>query len=384
MRVAVVAETFLPQMNGVTHSLLRILDHLAERGDEAVVLAPHAKDQPREVNGFEVVSLPSMALPSYRDVRLATVGVPRLARILERFSPDVVHLASPFVLGWQAVRASVSLRIPTVSVFQTDVPAYAERYGIPAAHALLWDHVRRLHDRSTLTLAPSTSAMTMLHDHGVERVSLWGRGVDGERFAPTKRDQALRRSWAPEGERIVGYVGRLAAEKQVEDLRVLADLPNTSLVIVGDGPLRSTLETVLPNARFVGFLSGDELARAVASFDVFVHPGESETFGQTIQEALASGVPVVATGRGGPLDLVDSSRTGWLYTPGDLLELRLRVADLTGDEAKRVAFGQAARWSVESRTWPRLCAQLIRHYETARTSAAIDHGRSPMSRWVHG
>jgi phosphatidylinositol alpha 1,6-mannosyltransferase len=380
MRVAVVAETFLPQMNGVTHSLLRVLDHLAQRGDDALVLAPGAARQPRTVSGFPVVPLPSLSLPSYRDVRLATVGVARLTGLLRRFSPDVVHLASPFVLGWQGVRAAEALGIPSVSVYQTDVPAYASRYGIPQAEPALWKHVRRLHARSTVTLAPSVSAMTILAEHGVQRLSLWGRGVDSERFAPARRDDDLRRSWAGPGERIVGYVGRLAAEKQVADLRVLQDLPGVRLVIVGDGPLRRQLEAALPRARFLGFLTGERLASAMASFDVFVHPGESETFGQTIQEAMASGVPVVATGKGGPLDLVDSSRNGWLYRPGDLADLRARVADLTGDDAKRRAFSLAARRSVESRSWPTLCARLIEHYESAVATGAVDLRRTAVPR----
>jgi phosphatidylinositol alpha 1,6-mannosyltransferase len=373
MRVAVIAETFLPQMNGVTHSLLRILDHLAQRGDEAVVLAPGAEQQPTTVRGFPVVPLPALPLPSYPEVRLATVSVARLTRMLRRFAPDVVHLASPFVLGWQGVKAAETLGIPTVSVYQTDVPAYASRYGVPGAEPALWSHVRRLHTRSTLTLAPSASTMALLADHGVERLALWGRGVDNVRFAPEKRSEALRSAWAEPGERIVGYVGRLAAEKQVDDLRILQDLPGVRLVIVGDGPLRPKIEAALPSARFLGFLTGEDLARAMASFDVFVHPGESETFGQTIQEAMASGVPVVATGKGGPLDLVDSSRNGWLYRPGDLTDLRARVADLTGDEAKRRAFAHAARRSVEPRSWPRLCAQLIEHYDAAH--AALTGGR---------
>ncbi|WP_411720670.1 glycosyltransferase family 4 protein [Mycetocola sp.] len=380
MRVAVIAETFLPQMNGVTHSLLRVLDHLAQRGDDVLVLAPGADEQPTTVSGFPIVPLPSFALPSYRDVRLATVGVPRLTKILRRFAPDVIHLASPFVLGWQGVRAAEALGIPTVSVYQTDVPAYAARYGVPAAEPMLWNHVRRLHARSTMTLAPSASAMTLLAEHGVERLSLWGRGVDSARFSPERRDEELRSSWAAPEERVVGYVGRLAAEKQVDDLRVLQDLPGVRLVIVGDGPLRETLEAALPAARFLGFLTGDRLARALASFDVFVHPGESETFGQTIQEAMASGVPVVATGRGGPLDLVDSSRNGWLYRPGDLADLRGRVADLTGDDAKRRAFALAARRSVEFRSWPRLCARLVGHYEEALVAGAVDHRRLPVAR----
>jgi phosphatidylinositol alpha 1,6-mannosyltransferase len=380
MRVAVVAETFLPQMNGVTHSLLRILDHLDQRGDDVLILAPGSDHQPTTVSGFPVVPLPSIALPSYRDVRLATVAVSRLTRVLRRFAPDVLHLASPFVLGWQGVRAAEALGIPTVSVYQTDVPAYAARYGVPAAEPVLWNHVRRLHARSTVNLAPSASAMTLLAEHGVERLSLWGRGVDSVRFAPVKRDNDLRSGWAAPGERVVGYVGRLAAEKQVDDLRVLQDIPGVRLVIVGDGPLRGTLEAALPAATFLGFLTGDRLASAMASFDVFVHPGESETFGQTIQEAMASGVPVVATGKGGPLDLVDSSRNGWLYRPGDLGDLRARVADLTGDDAKRRAFALAARRSVESRSWPEMCARLIGHYEAALTAGAVDLRRTPVGR----
>lgn len=370
MRVAVVAESFLPHMNGVTHSLLRVVDHLAERGDDVVVIAPQAPATPTALRGYPVTSLPAFSLPSYPNVRLAAGGIPPLSRILRSFRPDVVHLASPFVLGWRAVRAAERLGVPTVAVYQTDVPAYANRYGFPSAESLLWEQMRRIHGRATLNLAPSGYALTQLAEHGIPRTRLWVRGVDAERFSPARRDESWRHRFAPGGERIIGYVGRLATEKQVQDLRILTDIPGTRLVIVGDGPQRSRLQRLLPHAVFLGFLSGAELATAVAGFDVFVHPGESETFCQTIQEAMASGVPVVATGRGGPVDLVDSSRTGWLYRPGDLAEFRERVADLTGDETKRVAFGVAARAAVEPRTWKSVCGALIGHYSSAIESLA--------------
>jgi len=363
VKVALLAESFLPHMNGVTHSLLQVLRHLERRGHDALVIAPRSGPLDHTLYGAEAVLLPSMPLPSYPDVRVTLASAHRLAAAMRAHDADVVHLASPFVLGWRGVLAAESLGIPTVAVYQTDIPAYAERYGVPGAVPALTRHLGRLHRRATLTLAPSTSALDRLTSVGVERLRLWRRGVDTERFAPERRSADWRREIAPGGEIIVGYVGRLAPEKQVEDLRVVAKLPGVRLVVIGDGPSRPALERLLPSAHFAGFLGGDELARAMASLDVFVHPGESETFCQTVQEALASGVPVVATGRGGPLDLVQSSVNGWLYRPGDLEDLRDRVRDLTGDDAKRRAFGDRARESVAGRGWARVGDELLGHYE---------------------
>lgn len=367
VRVALVAETFLPQMNGVVGSLLHTLRHLQSQGHETLVIAPRHDEhpEPNALSGAELALLPSIPTPGYPELRLTVTSAVRLTAILREFAPDVVHLASPFLLGWQALRAAESLGIPTVAVYQTDVPGYAERYGIPGLAPTFARHVSRIHRRATLTLAPSTSAMTELESLGVTRLRRWTRGVDGVRFHPGRRDEAWRRSVAPGGDLLIGYVGRLAPEKQVADLAALAGIPGTRIVIVGDGPDRAAIEHLMPDAVFLGFLSGDRLARAVASFDLFVHPGENETFCQTVQEALASGVPVVATGRGGPVDLVQSSRTGWLYRPGDLDDLRARVLDLVGDDAKRRAFSAVARESVAHRTWARLGDELLVHYRSA-------------------
>lgn len=363
VKVALLAESFLPHMNGVTHSLLQVLRHLERRGHEALVVAPRSGPIDQTLYGARSVLLPSMPLPSYPEVRVTLASTNRLATILRDHDADVVHLASPFVLGWRGVLAAETVDIPSIAVYQTDIPSYAERYGVPGAAPALTRHLGRLHRRAELTLAPSTSALDRLESLGVERVALWRRGVDTERFAPDRRSDAWRSAVAPNGEIVVGYVGRLAPEKQVEDLGALMDLPGVRVVIVGDGPDRAALERRLPAAHFAGFLDGDDLARAMASFDVFVHPGESETFCQTVQEAMASGVPVVATGAGGPLDLVRSSVDGWLYRPGDLAELRSRVLDLTGDHAKRRAFSVRAREAVAGRGWDVLGDELIDHYE---------------------
>ena len=388
VRIIVVAETFLPQMNGVVNSVLQMVRHLRERGHEVLVIAPGTVADPPSaevLHGAGLELLRSVPLPRYAEVRLTFVSPARLTSIMQRFAPDVVHLASPFILGWQALKAADALGIPTVAVYQTDIPGYARRYGIGAAAASLTRHLAKVHRTASLTLAPSSAAMDEIARLGVSSLKLWARGVDGVRFHPSRRSGDVRRRLASRGEVVIGYVGRLAPEKQVDDLRVLGDIPNSRLVIVGDGPSRAALEAQLPQARFLGFLGGDALADVVANFDVFVHPGENETFCQTIQEALASGVPVVATGVGGPVDLVQNSRTGWLYRPGDLDDLRLRVIDLVGDKVKRRAFGRAARASVAHRTWSGLGDELLAHFrELAPGATPVDRAAPPrvVSRYV--
>ena len=369
-------ESFLPHMNGVTGSVLQILRHLERHGHEARVYAPAAADMPRMIGHARVEAIPSVALPGYRTVRVGTSSTHRLSASLARFAPDVVHLASPFALGWRGALAAERIGVPAVAAYQTDVAAYAARYGVSLTTALAEAHIARLHRRATLTLAPSSESEEQLARLGVDRVRRWGRGVDAERFHPDRRLGAWEHR--ADAEAVVGYVGRLAPEKQVEDLRALADLPGVRLVIVGDGPSRPRLESLLPDAVFLGHLSGPELAQAMASFDVFVHPGESETFGQTLQEAHASGIPVVATGRGGPLDLVRQGIDGWLYRPGDLEDLRERVRDLAGDVRKRQAFGRAGREAVEGRSWSAVCDQLLGHFVEAQELHRADAGlRAP-------
>ncbi|WP_159059167.1 glycosyltransferase, partial [Streptomyces scabiei] len=209
---------------------------------------------------------------------------------------------------------------------------------------------------------PSAAALRDLRTHGVPRVSLWPRGVDTVRFRPQLRDQALRRALAPGGEPIVGYVGRLAPEKQIELLAGVCARGDVKVVIVGDGPSEPALRAALPGAVFLGRRTGDELARIFASLDVFVHTGPYETFCQTVQEAMASGVPVVAPAAGGPLDLVDHGRTGLLVPPRDPAAVRDAVLSLAADPELRARYGAAGRAMVEGRTWAAVGDRLIEHY----------------------
>jgi phosphatidylinositol alpha 1,6-mannosyltransferase len=246
-------------------------------------------------------------------------------------------------------------------VFQTDVAGFASSYGMGVASRAAWAWTRHLHSRADRTLAPSTAAMEDLAAHRIPRVHKWARGVDVTGFAPSARSSALRSGWSPDGKPIVGFVGRLAPEKHVERLAALARRDDLQLVIVGDGVDRDRLETALPSAVFTGALYGPELAAAYASMDVFVHPGEHETFCQAVQEAMASGLPVIAPDAGGPRDLVTPMQTGILLGVNEFEHRLPKAVDHLIAERSRYAV--AARRSVLGRTWPVICDELLGHYD---------------------
>jgi phosphatidylinositol alpha 1,6-mannosyltransferase len=364
VRVAIVAESFLPNVNGVTNSVLRVMEQLRRSGHEVLVIAPDTPPgEPaadRVHDGVRVHRVPSRMFPKVTSLPLG-IPWPRMVKVLRGFDPDVVHLASPALLGWGGVHAARHLDVPAVAVFQTDIAGFAESYGMGVMSRAAWMWTRRLHSKADRTLAPSTSAMEDLVAHRIPRVHHWGRGVDVTGYVPSARDDALRARWSPDGKPIVGFVGRLAPEKHVERLAGLAARGDVQVVVVGDGVDKPKLETLMPSAVFTGALYGPALAAAYASMDVFVHPGEHETFCQAVQEAMASGLPVIAPDAGGPRDLVAPMHTGLLLPVADF-EAKLGAAT---DHllAERQRYSVAARRSVLARTWPVVCQQLIGHYE---------------------
>jgi phosphatidylinositol alpha 1,6-mannosyltransferase len=362
VRVAIVTESFLPQVNGVTNSVLRVVDHLRAGGHQVMIIAPGLAG-PADYHGAPVVRIPAVDLPV---VNSLPIGLPTrtVLTAMAAFGPDVVHLASPFVVGARGLAAARRLRVPSVAIYQTDIAGFATAYGLGLGARAAWRWVRRLHCKADRTLAPSSAAVRDLRAHGVPRVHRWGRGVDIDRFSPDRADPALRRELAPDGELLVGFVGRLAPEKEVARLAALAGTEGVRVVVVGDGPEREHLRELIPGAAFLGARYGDELATAYASLDVFVHTGPHETFCQAVQEAMASGLPVLAPDAGGPKDLVLPGRTGYLL-PADRAgfeaELPARVRDL-GDPALRERLGRKARRVVLGRTWPAVCEELLGHY----------------------
>lgn len=382
--MAIATESFLPSLNGVTTSVCRVAENLREQGHKAMIIAPGPA--PATYAGHVVRTLPAVPVRGFR------AGLPTGAvhRALRDFRPDVVHVASPFLVGARGLHNAETFDLPTVAIYQTDMPNYVRQHGPGAigrgASSLTWEWVRRLHERADLTLAPSRPTLEELREHRIPRTDLWGRGVDTALFRPEWQDDpetlALKHALAPNGEVLLGYVGRLAPEKELHRLAELAQLPGTRLVLVGEGPSRNELGARLAEAvaassgrpnlppAFLGPRTGADLARAYATFDVFVHTGTKETFGQTLQEAAAAGLPVVAPAVGGPLDLVDHGRSGYLFDPQVRGDLARWVAELVDSPSLRASMGAAGPEMVAHRSWSSLTEQLVGHYERAASAHA--------------
>ena len=364
MRVALIAESFLPRVNGVSNSVQKISTYFNSVGIENLIVTPEVPDNLTKsaLDGTHNIHRTKFIhLPIVPDFEIARSSVNQLKKILLEFKPDVVHLASPFVLGWLGLRAANSLNIPTVAIYQTDVSGFAKFYGYPIAAKMAERWTMNIHQKATLNLVPSTPALEFFTSAGITNSKIWGRGVDVELFHPNRKSEKLRRSFNVDRKTIVGFVGRLAPEKQVERLAGL-DSSKYQIVVIGDGQQRENLHQLLPNAIFLGRLTGLDLATAVSSLDILVAPGEHETFCQVVQEAMASGVPVVAPNIGGPVDLVSQGLTGYLYQPGDTKSMVRAIDILSSDAELRRSFGLAGRKKVEGNTWEQLSNQLIRHY----------------------
>ena len=371
MRVALVTESFLPSLNGVTNSVLRVVETLKAQGHEVLIVAPTSESPEHE--GFPVVTSPFVPLGGFP----VAIPTPAITQTLDRFAPDLIHAAAPFWLGGQSIAYAAKKGIPSVAVYQTDVAGYMERYGLEFAGPILEAITAAIHRPATISLAPTQDGKDFLHKIGIDTVELWGRGVDAELFHPERRTsasvRALRERFAPDGERIIGYVGRLAPEKQVARLVEVCGIPNTRVVIVGDGPDRLELEDRFAGypVTFTGRLSGEELADAYAAMDVFVHCGTEETFGQTIQEAHASGLPVIAPSKGGQRHLIREGVDGYLVDHTRWGSFRDKAWTLTQDDYLRHEMSQSARNAVAGKTWEKNNEALLRYYDRALSTVGV-------------
>ncbi|WP_374435945.1 glycosyltransferase family 4 protein [Inhella sp.] len=370
LRIALVTETYPPEVNGVAGTVARIVEGLRELGHELQLVRPrqHKAEQAQSEAGFAELLMRGLPIPRYPQLRM---GLPAKRALLRRWSferPDVVHIATEGPLGWSALQAARQLRLPVLSEFRTNFHAYSQHYGVGWLRHPIHAYLRKFHNQCQLTLVPSEDLRVTLAGQRFERLAVVARGVDTERFHPARRDPALRAHWgAGPDSPVLLCVGRLAAEKNLEllldayaALRLRA--PQARLVLVGDGPERERLRQRCPDAVFCGLQIGTALAAHYASADLFAFPSLTETFGNVVPEALASGLPVVAFDYAAAAKLLREGPAGRLVPLGQRQAFCEAVAELCSQPGTLQRAGQAARAVALCQGWPAIVAGVESHY----------------------
>jgi len=363
LKIALVTETFPPEINGVAMTLQRLVGGLARRGHEVTVLRPRqgAADAPAG-GAWREELFPSLPIPGYAFLRL---GLPARRRLVEQWTrqrPDLVHVATEGPLGYSAIRAARSLGLPVSSSFHTNFHAYSRYYGIGFLTRAALAYLRHVHNRTLATFAPTAELNEQLAQSGFARLRLLARGVDTALFSPTRRREALRAQWGlgPDDLAVV-HVSRLAAEKNYPLLfaafaAIRAAQPRAKLVLVSDGPLRRKLQRAHPGVHFTGFLEAGALAEHYASGDLFLYPSLTETFGNVVLEAMASGLPVAAFNYAAAARFIRHGENGWLVPFGDRRAFLAAAQTLSADASLRRRLGAAARAAVETVPWDGIVA----------------------------
>jgi glycosyltransferase involved in cell wall biosynthesis len=382
MRIAIIAEVFLPKIDGVVNRTLNLIRHLRRSGDELLVVCPQA--QGHAECPVPVLSVPSFSFPLYPEYR---VGLPdrRLALGLKQFAPEVIHYINPFGFGFRCydVLRKARFGVPTVFSFHTLYGEFVKQYkGLGPLSKVLWWLTRQYHNRADLNLTVSTAMQEDLIRRGFHRVELWPPAVDSDLFRPDRGHAEMRaRLTGGRPERpLLLTVSRLAPEKNVGFLAdVIRQLPGACLAVVGDGPTRPALERHFAgsDSRFLGYLKGEELAAAYASADAFVYASETETMGNVVLEAMACGRAVVAPDAGGIPNLLTHGTSGFLYRPRDLQGAVQLTRALLRDEGLRTRVGLAARQAIEERNWEHSVGRVREVY-----AEAIRSRRGPVTPWT--
>lgn len=372
LHIALVSETYPPEVNGVANTLGRLCQGLRDRGHRLQLVRPRQVDETGASND-ELLLTRGWPLPGYAGLQWGQSSLHKLLRRWQRNRPDVLYIATEGPLGLSALRAARRLGIPVVSGFHTNFQQYSDHYGLGLLTRLLTGYLRWFHNRSRLTLVPSPSQRLELQRRGFERLELLARGVDGQLFHPTRRSSELRATWGlTENETAILHVGRLAAEKNLQLLvrtyqALKLSLPQRrmKLVIVGDGPLRAQLEQELPDAVFCGVQRGEELATHYASGDLFLFPSLSETFGNVLLEALASGLGVVAFDQAAAALHIRHGHNGALASPGDEQAFIEAAQWLLQDSESLRRTRLNARQHAGKQGWSQIIAQFEAHLHQA-------------------
>ncbi|WP_353120859.1 glycosyltransferase family 4 protein [Planktothrix agardhii] len=365
MRIALFTETFLPKIDGIVTRLCHTVEQLQRLGDQVLVISPAGGLT--EYKGARIYGVEGFPLPLYPELKLG-IPHPGIGVELEKFRPDLIHVANPAILGLGGLYYAKKLNIPLVASYHTHLPQYLHHYGLGMLEEVLWSMLRAAHNQAQLNLCTSTVMVKELHAHGIERLDLWQRGVDTEMFQPSLASVEMRDrlSLGHPDSHLLLYVGRLGTEKEIERIKpVLEKIPNSRLALVGDGPNRQVLEAHFRGTptHFVGYLRGKDLATAYASADAFIFPSRTETLGLVLLEAMAAGTPVVAARSGGIPDIVTDGVNGYLFDPRQEDGAITATQRLFDNSQEREILRQNARKEAESWGWAAATQQLQRYYQ---------------------
>lgn len=372
MRIAIFTETFLPKMDGIVRVVCLLADHLIDKGHEVLIIAPRLGEQPvTEYRGMKVVTVSGIPIPWYPELRMTPPSL-TVYQALKDFKPDVAHFFHPVTIGLPGLVMAKQLGMATLVSYHLDFARLAQhfRYGFINLGFLREPTnqlTRLVFNWGDYTLAPSKAVQREMLNLGIKEVGLWKRGVDAERFHPRYQNAEMRYRLSdgqPEAPLLL-YVGRLSGEKRLQDLRPLLDrLPQVRLAFVGDGPAQADLEKLFAGTKtkFMGFLHGEELLQAYASADIFVFPSSLETFGLVVVEAMAAGLPVVASQVGGIPDVIREGETGYTFPIGDVEGLIRGIEAILAEPDKRQQMSLAARAYAETQTWEHMMDEVIVHY----------------------
>jgi glycosyltransferase involved in cell wall biosynthesis len=373
LRVAVVTETYPPEINGVAATIVRVVDGLRSRGHEIQLVRPRqaASESGSDEDRFCEVLMRGLPIPRYPQLRMGLPSRRALVRLWTLRRPDVVHIVTEGPLGWSALQAALHFKLPVVSDFRTNFHAYSQHYGIGWLRSPVMAYLRKFHNRVACTMVPTDELRHELERSGFKGLRVVARGVDAQLFDPTRRSEPLRAQWGADAQTpVVICVGRLAPEKNLGVLLSAFEAmrqrsPATRLVLVGDGPERASLHARCPDAVFAGIRTGEDLATHYASADMFLFPSITETFGNVVPEAMASGLAVLGYDYAAARHLLRDGVNGSLARYDDADDFCRAAVRLAGDTPAARAMGIQARSTAGRLDWVRIVEAVEAEYLSA-------------------
>lgn len=385
-RLGLVTETFYPEINGVSNTLKFLVEGMTQRDIQVLIIRPkqHAQDKPLDYTNNRTLTVPGLPIPGYSSLKFGLPLRRRIQKALKHSGCQAVYIATEGPLGLAALRAAKRLGLPVLSGFHTNFHQYFEHYHLAFLRKLVFRYLRSFHNACSGTLVPTQIQAESLKAEGFKNVRIMARGVDSTLFSPTKRSLELRRGWGViDDSQVLIYVGRIAHEKNIELALNAAEAfkqlqPNSRFVLVGDGPMRESLSRAHPDCIFAGEKSGEELARYYASADIFLFPSLTDTFGNVVLEAMASGLAVLAFDYAAAGSLIHSDENGKLARYPDETDYLSQIKHMAHRPEAIATLGKKARMTSESLSWEAICEQFITQLTLIKEAASDGTHQKPL------